>query len=247
MIPTLRMSKVKMALVLFNASQYVACCERLVSILNDTIHNLNLFNAQMVQPAHELMYQTILYSRAPELLSTIDYQILKIACLICAHHSVHSTDETVILAELEDSFQGVHACYMVIGAMKVNGITYFTPVPALTISKLYYFLYIFFLGLTNETYALATAKMALATRTEGEPGLAEIERDIVMISSMGDGVCAVCRNRCEVLTTCGRCGVLTYCSPPCQTKHWKNGHRARCGPLKKYCDLLVVGQPPPGT
>jgi len=45
-------------------------------------------------------------------------------------------------------------------------------------------------------------------------------------------MCGTCGTNGK-LRTCAACGVVRYCSPECQKKDWKEGHRVACAQIKE--------------
>jgi hypothetical protein len=48
--------------------------------------------------------------------------------------------------------------------------------------------------------------------------------------------CALCKQAPEAnekFNACGNCKLFRYCSPRCQKKHWKNGHKEECLKMKE--------------
>ncbi|KAL6761556.1 hypothetical protein V8C86DRAFT_831936 [Haematococcus lacustris] len=59
--------------------------------------------------------------------------------------------------------------------------------------------------------------------------------------------CAQCGTASEELLKCGRCREVTYCSPACQTKHWK-AHKAAChAPADAASQSASTASQPAGT
>mmetsp|Transcript_24953 Transcript_24953/g.40839 ORF Transcript_24953/g.40839 Transcript_24953/m.40839 type:complete len:152 (-) Transcript_24953:673-1128(-) len=56
------------------------------------------------------------------------------------------------------------------------------------------------------------------------------------------GDCPVCLvNRST--KTCSRCLSVSYCSPECQKKHWKESHKKACAPNPSFYDIKIKMEP----
>jgi hypothetical protein len=75
------------------------------------------------------------------------------------------------------------------------------------------------------------------------------EQDLLMRSIAGGNRCDGCKKGREELdlgsfSVCGRCKMVSYCSPVCQRKAWNTGHRQSCrqkGQIEVGDDMVLVG------
>ena len=62
----------------------------------------------------------------------------------------------------------------------------------------------------------------------------EIDRRVEKKVGPDDDIFASCSNpgctNTENLKKCGKCRCISYCSPQCQTMHWKEAHKNQCDP-----------------
>ena len=60
-------------------------------------------------------------------------------------------------------------------------------------------------------------------------------RDVVkaLFRRLPMDMCGTCGTKEGKLRVCAACGVVRYCSPACQKKDWKEGHRDACAQLKE--------------
>jgi hypothetical protein len=202
----------------YRREAYLICVRVLVAAVNDTAHNKMLFiEIGCEEPYKDMIKKILTLCNATEVLSW-DYQLLKVN-LIARDQSYQSGHEGN-LDLITKALSGMESCLLIIAWMRQENLTHFGTLTALTISKMYYLVSLFFSRMTSEGYSLRYANKAMSLLAEGEPGAEEIQGQIEFANRPDQGVCGVCRS--QGILNCGQCKVLTYCGQCCQSWHWKD-------------------------
>jgi hypothetical protein len=208
----------------YRREAYLICVRVLVAAVNDTAHNKMLFiEIGCEEPYKDMIKKILTLCNATEVLSW-DYQLLKVN-LIARDQSYQSGHEGN-LDLITKALSGMESCLLIIAWMRQENLTHFGTLTALTISKMYYLVSLFFSRMTSEGYSLRYANKAMSLLAEGEPGAEEIQGQIEFANRPNQGVCGVCRS--QGILNCGQCKVLTYCGQRCQSWHWKERHNIEC-------------------
>jgi hypothetical protein len=204
-----------------NQAHYLNCVRILVSAFNDTADNFQPFEEHMCQPVHQGMVSGIL--NLCTRYDSLDYQVLRAVLLAVDQTFLAGLEAKAVM--MTKAIEGLKSCLLVIGSMRDGNSTFFPRRTSITISKMYFFVALYFGRLRSEKHCLLYAQKALRLRADGEPGANLILDQIIFASQLG-GICFICESR--ITQKCGGCQVLTYCSKHCQQEHWCGGHKEEC-------------------